>query len=40
MEPLFRFILTRPPVVQDPANPSIPLSQNSSYQVALLRLNR
>lgn len=38
MEPLFRFVLTRPPVAQDPENPSIRLTQNSPYQVALRRL--
>lgn len=38
MEPLFRLVLTRPAVAQDPKNPSIRLSQNTPYQVALLRL--
>jgi hypothetical protein len=38
MEPLFRFVLTCPPIAQDPDNPSIRLAQNSPYQLALLRL--
>jgi hypothetical protein len=38
MKPLFCFVLTRPPVVQDSENPSIQLTQNSSYQIALRRL--
>ncbi|MBN8214323.1 MAG: hypothetical protein J0M09_15465 [Xanthomonadales bacterium] len=38
MEPLFRFVLTRPPVAQDPENPSIQLTQDSPYQVVLRRL--
>lgn len=38
MEPLFRFVLNRPPVAQDPANPSIRLTQDSRYQAALRRL--
>jgi hypothetical protein len=32
MEPLFRLTLRRPPVVQDPANPSIPTAQDSQLQ--------
>jgi hypothetical protein len=39
MEPLFRFVLNRPPVAQDPANPSIRLTQDSPYQTALRRLD-
>jgi len=39
MEPLFRFVLNRPPVAQDPANPSIRLTQDSPYQIALRRLD-
>ncbi len=39
MEPLFRFVLNRPPVAQDPANPSIRLTQDSPYQNALRRLD-
>lgn len=35
METLFRFTLTRPPVAQDPATPSIALGQNSRFQTAL-----
>lgn len=38
MEPLFRFVLTRPAVAQDPENPSIQLTQDSPYQVVLRRL--
>ncbi len=38
MEPLFRLMLARPAIAQDPKNPSIRLSQNTPYQVALLRL--
>ncbi|MCD9098023.1 hypothetical protein LU699_13230 [Luteimonas fraxinea] len=38
MEPLFRFVLARPPVAQDPANPSIRLTQDSPYQAGLRRL--
>jgi hypothetical protein len=37
MEPLFRFVLNRPAVAQDPANPSIQLAQDSPYQTALRR---
>lgn len=38
MEPLFRFVLARPAVAQDPANPSVRLTQDSPYQAALRRL--
>ena len=35
MENLFRLMLVRPPVAQDPENPSISLAQESDYQGAL-----
>jgi len=35
MEPLFRFVLTRPPIAQDDDAPSVPLAQNSAFQAAL-----
>ncbi|MFD9408803.1 hypothetical protein ACFWBN_17535 [Streptomyces sp. NPDC059989] len=35
MEPLFRLSLMRPPVQQDPVNPSIGLAQSSDFQTAL-----
>ncbi len=38
MEPLFRLVLMRPPMVQDPESPSIQLTQVSDYQKSLLRL--
>lgn len=35
MEPLFRLVLVRPAVAQDPANPSLPTGQESDFQQAL-----
>ncbi len=35
MENLFRLVLTRPPISQDQDAPSVPLEQNSPFQVAL-----
>ncbi|MET7329792.1 hypothetical protein [Nonomuraea sp. NPDC005650] len=35
MENLFRLMLTRPAVAQDPGNPSIPLGQDTPFQQSL-----
>jgi len=40
MEPLFRLALMRPAVAQDPANPSIRIAQDSSFQKALAEASR
>ena len=37
MENLFRLVLTRPAVAQDEETPSIPLAQNTDFQVALAK---
>ena len=40
MENLFRLMLMRPAVAQDPENPSIELTQDSAYQKELVDLRR
>ena len=40
MENLFRLVLTRPAVVQDEETPSIPLAQNTPFQVALAKASQ
>src|SRR5687768_16102441 len=35
MEPLFRLVLMRPAIAQDPGNPSIDLAQDSPFQQGL-----
>jgi len=40
MEPLFRLALIRPAVTQDPANPSIRIAQDSTFQRALAEASK